>query len=935
MVSFIGMRTQEVEIKSHVSVILKTESELIDEVVVTGYGSFKKSSFTGSASTMSTDKLKDVPTISVEDKLAGTVAGVQLNSLSGQPGAAVDIKIRGMGSINAGNNPLFVIDGVPMTSGNIAEFGYADAGTNLLSTLNSNDIESMTVIKDAAAASLYGSRAANGVIVINTKKGAAGKTTFNVKADWGASDVAIDYRPVLSGDDRRELLHWGLENYAADNGIADPTAFADRNIDVFAAKPAAGYTDWKDLLFQTGTHQNYEVSAQGGSEKTRFYSSLAYTKQEGVTLGAGLERMNGSANVTHQGKRIKIEASTMFSKMKQNLSNEGTSFASPYMAYAWTCSPSLTAKEEDGSWSTNFPLTSGTNPLQSLTYNYNRSYVTRSLNSLAATWNIWDKLNLRQAISYDYTSQTSDVLWDRRTGDGETYNSLLQRIISNHETLNTQTQLTYVNTFAEKHNVDVLLGFETEDYQYGYLYAMGYDYPGLKVEMTNAGTTSAESYKSRSKMVSYLGRLNYNYADKYYFSGSYRMDGTSRLSRDNRWGSFWSLSGSWRFMQEAFMEDLKDVITDGKLRLSYGVNGTLPSSYYGYMTLYTYGWNYNGLAGMTEGNAGNKNLKWEKNEAFNVGLDLTLFDRLSMTVDYYTRNSSDLLMSKPISYVPGFNSASALQNVGKLSNKGIEVELRSTNIDTKDWMWTTSFNISHNKNELVKLDGLQTEIIDGRLIHREGEAYNSFYLYEYAGVNPETGNEWYYKNGEGADARERTEELTECNKVIAGAPDPKVQGGLTNFVKWKFIDLNMTLTYSLGGQAFNYATWQNTNGGYYNYYGAVPAFYDIDKMWKQPGDIAEQPRFVYNNNYYTTQSDRWLMPTDHLRIKNITVGFTVPQNWVKSAGLSKLRAYFSANNLLTWKSKDLIVDPETPANGICTFEAPALRTLTFGIEIGF
>ena len=271
MISFIGMRTQEVAIARNLQVVMKTDNEMLDEVGVTGYGTFKKSSFTGAASTMDTENLKDVPTVSVEDKLAGTVAGVQLNSLSGQPGAAVNIKIRGMGSINAGNNPLFVIDGVPMTSGNVAEFGYADAGTNLLATLNSNDIESMTVIKDAAAASLYGSRAANGVFVINTKKGSEGKTNINFKADWGFSNVAIDYRPTLDGDKRRELLHWGLENYAADNGMSasDATAFADRNIDAFAAKPNAGWTDWRDLLTQNGGHQNYEVSASGGNSKTK------------------------------------------------------------------------------------------------------------------------------------------------------------------------------------------------------------------------------------------------------------------------------------------------------------------------------------------------------------------------------------------------------------------------------------------------------------------------------------------------------------------------------------------------------------------------------------------------------------------------------------------------------------------------------------------
>ena len=333
VVSFIGMATQEVAIKQTVNITLKSDAEVLEEVVVTGYGNFKKSSFTGSASNVSTEKLQDIPTVSVQDRLAGSVSGVQITSTSGQPGAVASVRIRGMGSINASNEPLYVIDGVPMLNGNVSEFSYADSGNSLMATLNSNDIESMTVIKDAAAASLYGSRAANGVIVITTKKGASGKTKINLRADWGLSNMAINYRPILNGEDRREILHLGLANYALNNGNdeAAAKAFADKNIEDFAARPWSGYTDWKDVLFRNGSHQNYEVSAQGGSEKTRFYTSFAYTKQEGITNVSGYERFTGRANVTHQANRLTLEANTMFTNSTQNVNNEGTSFASPIL----------------------------------------------------------------------------------------------------------------------------------------------------------------------------------------------------------------------------------------------------------------------------------------------------------------------------------------------------------------------------------------------------------------------------------------------------------------------------------------------------------------------------------------------------------------------------------------------------------------------------
>lgn len=937
-VSYVGMKSKTVAIKKeYLRITLATDAELLDEVVVTGYGDFKKSSFTGSASSLNTNKLKDVPALSVSSKLAGGVSGVQITSTSGQPGAVESVRIRGMGSINATNEPLYVIDGVPMHNGNASGFSYSQGGTSILSTINSNDIESMTVIKDAAAASLYGSRAANGVIVITTKRGSAGKTDFNFKSSFGFSNMAINYRPVLNGEDRRELLHLGLYNaYMNNEDNATPDAatdYANTNIDKYAAKPWSGYTDWKDVLFKTGSHQNYEFSAQGGSDKTKFYSSMSYTKQEGITSNSGFERMTGSANVNHKANAVTLDFNTMVSYTNQNQISEGASYASPIMAASMSVSPSSFPYNKDGSFSTNFPGMNGANIVQTMTYNYDRNSIFRTLSTASVSWNIWDNLKLKEVFNFDFNQSNNRVWWDPRSNDGSSSKGVYQRYMMNRSKWSSQTQLTYDKVIAEKHAIDALLGFETEDYKLDYVYANGSNYPGYLEEITNAAITRASSSKSQYRMVSMLGRLNYTFDNKYYFSASYRKDGSSRLASDSRWGDFWSVSGSWRLTQEKFMDNIKDVLTDAKIRLSYGVNGTQPSNYYDYIGLFEYGYNYNGLPGGAQTRIYNPDLSWEKNYATNIGLDVTLWNRLSVSFDWYNRNTKDLLLEQPISQVTGFDST--LKNIGAMRNRGFEIEIKSTNITKGDWLWTTSFNIGHNKNKLTKLDGEQTEIIDENQlqIHKVGEPYYSFYAYEYAGVDPDTGKESFFINDGSADSRKTTTDHSKANKVIIGDANPTVQGGLTNFVSWKDFDLNFTFTYSFGGEAYDRAKWIHTDGGTFHYVGNVPSFYKIDDVWKEPGDHAKLPQFARGNT--NVESSRWMFSTNHVRLKNLTLGYKLPTNIIRKIGLNRLRAYASASNLFTIKSKDLYFDPETPANGLVRFETPALRTVTFGVEIGF
>lgn len=938
-VSFIGMKTLEVAIKEVVNVVLHSDSELLDEVVVTGYGNFKKASFTGAASTVDTKSLENVPVISVEEKLAGNVPGVVMGSSSSNPGSVSSIRIRGMGSINAGNDPLYVIDGTPVTSGNISEFTYSDAGTNILATLNTNDIESITVIKDAAAASLYGSRAANGVIVITTKSGSEGKTKINYRSDWGFSNMAIDYRPMLSGDARREVLWTGLKNYGLYSGgmsAEEASSFADTNIDEYAAMPNGGWTDWKDLLFKTGSHQNYQVSANGGSANTQFYASLSYTKQDGIIENQGLERYTGNANLTHKFKNLTLQVTSQFSKMKQERTNEGTSYDGAVANYAFFQSPSSTPYLEDGSLNSGCGMF-GVNPLFERLHSSDVSNIVKTFNTIKLTYNIWDNLNLSEKIAYDYTTNTNDVLWDRFSNNGAP-GGVMQRIINRNEQLNTQTQLTYNKLFG-LHKVDALLGFETEDNIYAYNYLSGQDYPGDLYEFTNAGSTSSDSNKNSYRLTSFLGSFNYNYAEKYYFSASYRTDGSSKLARNNRWGNFWSVSGAWRFTDEKFTESLKSVLTDGKLRLSYGVNGTQPSGYYDYMNLYKFGQKYQGNSGMAIIGVANPDLKWEKNKTFNIGFDLTFIDRITVNFDYYKRVTSDLIYDLPISQVGGYYdskySYKIPMNIGSLSNKGFELTIQSTNFQTDDFTWTTSLNMARNRNELVKLDGEQTEIISGPLIHRVGESYYSYYLYEYAGIDPETGKEMFYINDGTENSRNTTTKVSEANKVIVGKHEAVIEGGLTNNLRWKWFDLGFTFTYSLGGDAFDYSTWQHSDGGSYLYAGQVPAYYDIDQMWSGPGDSnATLPKFEYGNNSQS-MSSRWLMSTDYLRLKNLTFGIRAPKNFISKLGLNSARVYMSGSNLFTIKSKGLIVDPEMPVDGVCTFETPALRTFTFGIELNF
>ncbi len=872
--------------------------------------------------------------------LQGNATGVQFSAASGQPGASSNVSIRGMGSINASNTPLYVIDGVPVMSGSINSID-SDAGLDIMSTLNTNDIASITVIKDAAAASLYGSRAANGVIIITTKQGQQGKPKVSLQADWGFSDFAMEYRPVMSGQQRRDYIYNGLYIGQIRDGESEEAAkaYADENIDDYAPVPWCGFVDWDDVLFKKGSHQQYEASLSGGTDKFKYYSSIAYLKQEGITQRSGLERLTGRLNVEYKAtNKLTMGANVLFSNVNQDVYSEGFTYTSPFYSSRSAVTPSDPVYNEDGTWNRSLIRIGDRNPALANAYDSQREYVTRTFNTVYGQYEFIKDLKFKSTFSYDYITTKGKDWADPRTSNGEDINGGMEKKYYERRKMVWGNQLSYAKTFAEVHHLDGLLGYEIDDQYRDYLsgYATNFATSDKNDISNGKKTESVSGSNTRTRMVSYIGRVNYDYDNKYFLGASYRVDGSSRLERSHRWGNFWSVSGAWRIIEENFMKPTNKWLTDLKLRASYGVNGTLPSDYYGYMALSSLGSGYNEQPAIIISQLANANLKWETNYNLNLGLDFALFDRVNVTLEYYLRNTKNLLMDSPVSMTTGFSSY--LMNVGQLRNQGVELEINSTNIKNKNFEWKTTFNLSHNTNKVVNLDGDQTEIISGTQIHKIGHSYRTFYMIEFAGINPENGNPQFYTNDlleDGTYSKEITENATKAKSIMLDKhAEPNITGGLYNSFRYKWFDLSFLFNYQFGG--YSYDTWaQKTEHGGYDMEANIPTYYA--DSWKNPGDITKYECFYDKSSsvaMHKITNSRRLHSTDYFRLKTLTFGFTLPKQWTSAIGISNARLYMSANNLLTWAAWDYY-DPESVVNGSATQSTPPLKTVTFGLNLNF
>ena len=1086
VVSFVGMKSQEIGIKPTLHVVLAADNQMLDEVMVVAYGTAKKSSFTGAASSVNAEKvLKDVPVTSFEQALQGATTGLTVNSSSGQPGAGLSIRIRGTGSMNATNEPLYVIDGVPVISGDIAVSGVSNDSKafNIMSSINPSDIENITVLKDAAAASLYGSRAANGVILITTKRGKEGKTQINFKANWGFSDWAVKNRETVSGEQQHELTYEAYYNEGIlykDMSEEEARVYAQEGADTFAPL-RDHYSNWEDALFKKSAfNQNYEFSAQGGSELTNFFASLNYKTEDGMINTTGMEGFTGRVNVTHKSKdgKMQMGANISFSKQKSEMASEGTAYANAYFVKNWYAIPNLPIYNEDGSFYEGFPLDqlNVPNPLRDQGLDKNTSEVLRSTNSLWASYKIIEGLTIKETISYDFIDNQSTTYWPMNSNNGEAYNGLMIKYPYQHHNIYSSTVLNYTNTFADKHNLDVLLGWDVDDRKEQFVQAVGANYPHDK--LPELGNTSepmtASSGYSEDHLLSLLSRINYDYDDKYYISANYRRDGSSRLGANTRWGNFWSVSAAWRLSQEAFMKNLtyvddlklrvsygingtlpskfyshlslfgygfnyqdqpgsapttipnpdlgweknenfnigfdarlfgrlsvafdfynretKDLLQDVpllsrinydyddkyyisanyrrdgssrlgantrwgnfwsvsaawrlsqeafmknltyvddlKLRVSYGINGTLPSKFYSHLSLFGYGFNYQDQPGSAPTTIPNPDLGWEKNENFNIGFDARLFGRLSVAFDFYNRETKDLLQDVPVSMTTGFNNT--LKNVGAMNNRGIELDMNYDVFNETAVKWSTGIVLSHNKNKISKLYGGK-DIISGTSILREGESYYSWWSREWAGVDPQTGEEQWVLNTENEDGtinRGLTKDPSQAQRVIIGKPDPKVTGGWRNNLSWKGLDLSALFSFSLGGHIMDDPALLYTDTDGETAYQSI-GIQQLDR-WQKPGDITDVPRRINSYQYARYGSSRHMKSSNHLRLKTVTLSYNLPSKWMQAAGMRNVRIFASGNNLLTWAAYKNI-DPEQPVNGVATWALPNLKSVTFGIEIG-
>lgn len=938
VVSYIGYLAQDIPTKGKgdFHIILKEDTNTLDEVVVTGYGDFKKATYTGSASVLTTEKLEALPVVSVGQMIESNIPGISVVAgTSSQPGAKTTLRVRGVASMNASTEPLYVLDGVPIPSYDLSNFtSMSEAGgMGFIETLNPADIESITVLKDAASASLYGAKGANGVVLITTKKGKEGKLRVNMAAKYGITDFAYTYRPLMGGEERRELIHEGLVNFQLDKGVSEQEAqqYADANIDQYAKRLPQGYSDWESALFKTGYQQDYNLSASAGNQNSSFIGSLGYTKQTGVSLNSEMERFTGRVDASNKYKKVEFGMNASFSWTKNVHLPEGKFYGSAIYASKVNLTPSTPIYNEDGTYASGYRENNGYNPILEAEVNDYYARTVRAMGTAKIAYNVWDNLKVSSVFTVDY-SLTKDFFFQSPDGrDGATYQGRGRMQMTDRIRYTSQNNLTYSKTFG-KHSVSAVTAFEVMKYDYEDLYAAKKTYgQDINTSLGNAADPiDADQKLQEDALMSYVASVNYSYDDKYYASFSFRRDGSSRLSPDTRWGNFWSLSASWRLSQERFMQPLKSVLSDLKLRASYGVNGNLPSSYYGYQSTYTTGAFYSGKPSPWESTLGNEELTWEKNYALNLGLDIGLFSRVNVSLDWYTRTTKDLLMSKQLNSISGFSSL--LTNVGQMRNTGVELEVRSNNIKTKDFSWTTAFNLSHNKNKILKLADLPW-FVDGRYVRKEGYPCNTIYLREYAGVDPETGSALYYDNQQDENGNYTKNKVTDpgqASPIPLKDITPTISGGFMNTFNYKFIDLSFNLSYSFGGYSYDNASYILQDDGY-----SVISNKSTEqrRRWQKPGDITDVPRFVYGNkkggNY---NSSRAIHSTDHIRLKSLILGLNAPKAWLQKLGIGNARIYFSGTNLLTWAAYDQY-DPEM--SGVVGFYTPPLKTYAFGLELKF
>lgn len=960
--SYVGYQDDEVAISgSTLNVSLRVAEKSLNDIVVVGYGTKIARDVTGSISKVSAKEITNTPATSFESAVQGRAAGVLVSQQNGKVGQAINIRIRGASSVSAGNEPLYVVDGVPITGGNTGDNSSNGASTNALADINMNDIESIQILKDASSAAIYGSQGSNGVVLITTKKGKAGQSKIDFGYFTGLQDPTgkRDFLNAKQWVDYFERAAKGAANVeynaGAYNTLADAEAdwkdYVESRFTRYSAgtddwKTAKVNTNWQDQAFQRAPISQYDMSVSGGTDKTKYYLSGQYLDQKGILLDNAYKRYSARLNVDQQiNNWLSGGMNLSFARSNNERVSNDNQFSTPLQIVALSpITPlidprtGLTSGQLDpssGKPNTNFPLYY--NPLLSAQNGFYHTLINRTIGNVYLNASLVKGLTFRSELGMDQLNQTEEEYQGRATarntgvpdGYGAVYNT---QILA----LNTNNFFNYKTAFGNS-NLDAVLGmaFQKRDYQFNDAKAEEYPSDAYKKLSAGASKTGAYSYSTSNTLLSYFARVNYKLKDRYLFALSGRVDGSSRFGVENRYGFFPAVSAGWILSEEGFLSNVK-WISLLKLKASYGLTGNDNIPDFASRALYTSA-AYGGQAGQVPGQLSNPNLKWETTAGADIGIEGAIFNNvLSFDIDYYQRNTKDLLLAVDVPSTTGYTSK--YNNVGKLYNKGIEVTLNSTNINTKSLRWTTSLNVSYNKNKITYLAG---QLLGGDVNKAmEGQPLGVFYTREYAGVDPANGDALYYKNKlvDGKLDRSTTNDYNQAGDAVVGSPLPKYIFGFDNAVTFKGFELDVLFQGVSGNKIYN-------GGGQYMSAEGSSGFDNqtTDQLgyWDKPGDKTNvpEPRLFYPNG--TDPSSRYLSDGSYIRLKQVSLAYTIPKAVFGKLKVDRLRLYVRAQNLLTitkYKGWDPEVNADYQASNINLgqdfYSAPQFKTFVIGLNLG-
>ena len=933
--SFVGYKTQDVQVdgRTTINVVLEEAPQELGEIIVVGYSSIAKRDITGSIATIKTDNFKEISINGIDQALQGQVAGVQVTQSSGTPGGGILVRIRGSTSISAGNRPLFIVDGIPVETGGLSARSFGGQNDNALALINPNDIESIQVLKDASAKAMYGSRASNGVVFITTKRGgknAKTKITFDVQR--GIVDP-VNSLDLLNSSQLLQLQREAVEN-------------ADQNPDALGLIPGVTdgvSTDWQDEVLRRAILQQYQVAASGGDDNTTFYISASYRNEEGIQLNNGFERFGVTLNFDQQFSPKFTVATNLTLSRSMNKRVKGDNFLDGVYSGAIKSLPYYVPYDESGAIiGPGSPMYAGFpnfNPVGQALLPRFETLTVKMLGGINATYQFNEHLRLKGQVSIDYNDITEDQYESSQTAiggflpsvGGQGYGVYIAQTSTN---MVSNLTLSYSKVLSNKHIVNAFVGTEVYQNFYNGGSVQGRLFPSddfTYIQSAGIVDLGSSTKAPPSGLLSFFGEARYDFDDRILVTLGMRADGSSNFGPNNRYGYFPAISAAWRISNEPFFKS--DIVSDLKLRGSFGYTGNERIG--AFQFLGTWGSaTYNGNSGVTPNNVANPNIKWESTREMNVGIDAELWQgRLQLNADAYYNKTSDLLLTRPYPFTTGFGGIP--DNIGDMENKGFEFNVTTVNID-KTVRWTTSINLAKNLNKVLFLAdsiplfrGYTAEGVDGTNIIKVGEPLGTFWGLNFLGVNPATGNAIYEDlNGDGL--------INNSDAMVIGNSQPKLFGGITNTLYYKRFDANIFFQFSHGNKVLNFTKATLVNMG-----GDIESNQSVEALrrWRNPGDITDVPRYELGSTLNNLHSNRLLEDASYLRLKNLSIGYSLDPRLANKLMLEQVRVYLTATNLWTW-TKYTGSDPEvstldgsTAAQGIDFFTLPQVRTISLGLNV--